>query len=210
MAEAIATTAEAVRNSRLVELRDQISKIDVELLTLHGAGNVLSEVDEQRWDDLMTERAIIKPEHDKLEARAAHAEEIKATTFREIKGVPEFTRQRDEIAGADVRKLDVRVARDAALRILETRDSNYNLGTHQVDKVEKHVRLNTDIARRMIVTENEAYKSAFHKFMADGAAAAAYLEDDERQAMRRYYEYRAASEGTSSAGGYAIPVKLAA
>jgi len=208
MAEAIQTNAEAVRNSRLVELRDQISKIDVELLTLHGDGKVLSEVDEARWQDLMTERSVLKPEHDKLEARAKQAEEIKATKYAEIKGVPEFTRQRDEIANADIRRLDVRVARDAALRILESRDNAYGLAPRQVDQVEKHIRRNDDVARRTLVTENDDYKRAFTKFMSEGNQAAAFLDDDERQAMKRYYEYRAASEGTTTAGGFAVPVLI--
>jgi HK97 family phage major capsid protein len=207
MAEPIPTNAEAVRTSRLAELRDQISKIDVELLTLHGDGKVLSEVDEARWQDLMTERSVVKPEHDKLEARAKQAEEIKATKYAELKGMPEFTRQRDEIAGADIRTLDARVARDGALRVLQSRDNGYALAPNQVDAVERHIRKNDDIARRILVTENDAYRSAFHKLMQDNNAAV-YFDDDERAAMRRYYEYRAASEGTTTAGGFAIPVLI--
>ena len=200
-------SADEVRTSKLTELRTRLDEIDAELLLL-AETEVLDEAQEERWQDLNAERDAVKPEHDKLEARAARAQEIRGKTYAEIKGTPQFRTPVAEVLGKDIRSLEVKVARDAALRILENRDTAGHLAPNQVDAVERHVRKNDDIARRMIVTENDAYRSAFHTFMAEGANAAAFLDDEERVAIRRYYEYRAASEGTTTAGGFAVPVVI--
>jgi len=67
------------------------------------------------------------------------------------------------------------------------------------------VRRNTDIARRIIVTENDAYRDEIMK-LTTHPQGFALLNDEERGALRAWEEYRAASEGTNSAGGYGIPV----
>lgn len=95
-------------------------------------------------------------------------------------------------------------ARDAALRVLDDRGSSAHLRSEEKDQIERHVRRNTDVARRIIVTENDSYRSAWMKLMTrpDGAM---YLDDEERNAMRAYDEYRAASSASAS-GGYGVPV----
>jgi hypothetical protein len=201
-------SAEEQRKSKLGEYRTKLDELTAELLLLSDK-ETLTEAEEERWEDLNSEIAELQPAHDKLEARAVRAQEIRGKTYAEVHGMPQFRAPQAEVLTKDIRTLEVKVARDAALRVLENRDSHYALATNQVDAVERHVRKNDDIARRIIVTENDGYRSAFHKLMEDNNAAV-YFDDDERAAMRRYYEYRAASEGTSSAGGYAIPVKLAA
>ena len=197
-------SADEVRTSKLIEMRTRLDEIDAELLLL-AEKETLSETEEERDSDLWAERSSVKEEHDKLEARAARADEIRGKTYREIKGVPEVRSPVAEVLGQDIRKLETKVARDAALRVLESRDQTYTLAPNQVDQVERHIRKDSDIARRVLVTENDAYRSAFHKLMQDNNAAV-YFDDEERMAMRRYYEYRAASEGTTTAGGFAIPV----
>jgi HK97 family phage major capsid protein len=102
--------------------------------------------------------------------------------------------------------MDWRTARDYALRTLEDREQNVALSAHQQDHLDTLVRSakNTDLARRIVVTENEHYTSAFTKMMTRGTSAT--LTDEERVAMLRYEEYRAAAEGSSATGGFAIPV----
>ena len=193
-----------VRNSRLVELRTKASELDAEIL-MYTEKPALSEQEEERYSDLCTERDAIEPELVKLEQRAERAEEIQKRTYREIKGLPEVRRPVEEMFGVDVVKLDTRAARDGALRILGDSDSNWILSSPAGDYLEKNVRSDSDLARRIIATENENYRSAWHKLMAD-TNAAAYLSDDERLAVRRMMEYRGAAEGTTTAGGFAIPV----
>jgi HK97 family phage major capsid protein len=106
--------------------------------------------------------------------------------------------------GGGVSRMLTSEARDMALRALDDRSSSAHLSADEKDHVEAQIRRNTDVARRIIVTENDAYRNAWMKLvtMPDGAM---YLEDEERQAMRAYAEYRAASS-TNAAGGFGIPV----
>jgi HK97 family phage major capsid protein len=95
-------------------------------------------------------------------------------------------------------------ARDHALRTLDSREATH-LADHEKVQVERLVRNSTDIARRVIVTENEHYREAWHKLVTNPHAAYT-LTDDERDAVRAWEEYRAMSEGTNAAGGFGIPV----
>lgn len=192
--------------SKLAELRTQLDAVEAELVIL-SEKEVLDDAEEARWDELLIERDVIKPEVDKLEARAALADEVKNRTRRTLKGVPEFQRERDEVYTTALSRLDDKVVRSAALRILEDRDeSAVPLRTHQVDQVDHLVRSNMDIARRLVVTEHPDYKSAWHKVLMDPQGDH-YLTDAERAALRRYYEYRAQSS-TSGAGGLAVPILI--
>jgi len=193
------------KNSRLVELRNRLADIDGSLMSL-GARDVLTEDEEKRWDELTTERDVIAPEVSKLEDRAARIADIRSKTFRKISGLPDAHKPADELFGVDVRAMDWRTARDGALRILEDRESNYPLSASAADYIDKTVRdaRRTELARRIIVTENDGYRSAFYKLMTRGNSS--ILTDDERLAMLRYEEYRAAAEGTTTTGGFAIPV----
>jgi HK97 family phage major capsid protein len=191
--------------SLLGQLRERLDSIDTELVILSDK-ETLTEAEESRWDELVAEREPVAAEHTKLEQRAAFAEEVKAKTYREIKGVPEFRRQRDEIATVALAKLDARQVRDAALRTLEDAAPDTDLGAHQIDAVEKIIRKDNEHAKRLLVTETDGYRSAWHKLLADPNAAA-FLTDEERVAMQRYNEYRAASS-TTTAGGFAVPVLI--
>ena len=94
-------------------------------------------------------------------------------------------------------------ARDRALRILG--EGRSWLEDDQATQVERMVRKSTDIARRVIVTENEHYREAWLKLMTNPNGQF-MLNEDERDAVRAWEEYRAMSEGTTTAGGFGIPV----
>jgi HK97 family phage major capsid protein len=197
--------ADGTGASRLVELRGRLQALDTEIGTLAERAT-LTDAEQVRWDDITTERDTIAPEYDKLEERAARLAQIRTKTYREISGLPESRRASEDLMGVDVRSMSWQVARDGALRILEDRDASGIMRASQIDHVDREVRKgarNTDLARRIIVTENEHYRSAFFKMMTRGNVI---LTPDENTAMLRYEEYRAASEGTTTAGGYAIPV----
>ena len=94
-------------------------------------------------------------------------------------------------------------ARDRALRVLG--DGRSHLRDDEAAQVDRLVRTSPDIARRVLVTENEHYREAWHKLVTNSHAAYT-LSEDERDAVRAWEEYRAMSEGTNSAGGFGIPV----
>lgn len=116
-----------------------------------------------------------------------------------------FNLPRSEDAYGDVRRLTVGEARDRALRVLDDRGASSHLRSDEKDEVERQVRKSTDIARRILVTENEHYREAWLK-MVTRPNGHMYLTDDERRAMQAFDEYRTMSEGTTTAGGFGIPV----
>jgi len=118
------------------------------------------------------------------------------------------TRDKTDAFG-NIRRMSISEARDRALRVLDDRNAGANLKPDQKDEVERQVRTSTDIARRVLVTENEDYRNAWLKLVTRPNGAM-YLTDDERHAMMAWDEYRTMSEGTNSAGGFGIPVKVAA
>lgn len=199
------TTANA-RASRMAELRAQIDEIDAKILKLCEKP-ILDEAEDVAYEDLNARRDIIMPEYEKMEQKQKRLDEIAARQLREVRGTPEYRTSVDDLLARGVDRLNGKVARDAALRILDDRDQSYPLATHQQDHVEKLVRSDPTIAARVLVTENDAYRSAWHKSMRDGPAA--IYSHEEHAALLRWNEMRAAST-TTTAGGFGIPVKLAA
>jgi HK97 family phage major capsid protein len=108
-------------------------------------------------------------------------------------------------AYGDVRRMSTHDARERALRIIDNRTATAHMTAGEKDQVERQVRIDTTVARRVLVTENEHYRSAFAKAVTNPQATL-YLDDDERKAMRAWDEFRAMSEGTTTAGGFGIPV----
>ncbi len=203
--------AEEVRTERLVELRNRLDVIDAQILQLADK-ETLSDEEEDKWQELTAERSVVSPEYEKAESMAALADEIRGKTYKELKGVPQFRSPVAEIAGQPLNRIEGKVARDAALRVLEDRDNSFPLSTTQTDEVEKLIRKSGDIAMRTIVTETDEYHSAWMKLMQDPQAAA-FLTDGERSALQRYKEYesRANPAGqslTSGDGGYAVPILI--
>lgn len=202
--------AEKAQGTKLAQLRTELTEVREELVLLADR-EILDEAEEARYQELTVTYDVLKSEHDKIEARAKLAEEIRANKFAEIKGVPNVI-TRDDIP-SDVSRLEARVAVSHALRVLEDSDNAYRLDTHQVDHIERQLRDRHDLgdlAKRMIVTENDDYKSAWTKLLTRPNGVA-FLTDDERRAMVRYEEYRSAPAGqslTSGDGGYAVPILI--
>lgn len=195
---------EDATHSRLVELRAELERIQPEILKLADKPT-LTDDEQLRWDELNAELDVVKPEYDKLEVRAARAEEVRNSTFRRINNLPVARKKSEDYTGRSVRDMTFGEARDGALTILDDRESSFVMSARQKDEVERLVRSakHTDLARRVLVTENDAYRSAFFKLM---TMAQPILDEDETRAMLVYQEYRAQSEGTTTAGGFAIPV----
>jgi HK97 family phage major capsid protein len=110
----------------------------------------------------------------------------------------------DDYTGGVLRMTNAE-ARDMALRKLDDRSSTAHMRSDEKDEVERQVRRSTDIARRILVTENDSYRDAWLKLVTRPNGAM-YLTEEERNAMRAWDEYRTMSEGTTTAGGFGIPV----
>jgi HK97 family phage major capsid protein len=158
------------------------------------------------------------PEEERAFAYGLKLREIAITKIDEHRAVQEIFKRRPKAvervmanlgnsddAYGDIRRMPTNEARDRALRVLDDRGSSAHLRSDEKDEVERQIRKSTDIARRILVTENEAYRDAWLK-MVTRPNGHMYLTDDERRAMQAFDEYRTMSEGTTTAGGFGIPV----
>lgn len=106
----------------------------------------------------------------------------------------------------DIRSLNRQEVRDQALRVLE--DEGRHLAPAQLDHVDQLIRSRSrdcdgsKIAERLLLTETDAYRSAFHKAVTETSPV--YTPEE----ARAINEFRAANEGTGSAGGFGVPVLI--
>ena len=184
------------------ELRSKVAALQSEIEKLAAADDISPE-DDARLDAALGEFEARKAELDAAEARAARIAAAKSVVTERAAGfdAPQIIKSNDE--SVDVRRASRKEMRDAALRIAE----KARLGAHQ----ERHLEtlLNTrsevtdggEIAKRLILTENEAYRSAFMKGVTQTAPA---YSAEEAQAIN---EFRAMS-GADAAGGFGVPVLI--
>lgn len=142
--------------------------------------------------------------HERAEAMYEEHRAIKEVIDRRPKAI-EYSRlgAKSDDPYADVRRMPEREARDRALRTLGDRMSTAHMSDAQREEVDKQVRMSTDIARRVLVTETEEYRDAWLKLVTQPHPM---LEPEEIRAVRAWEEFRAMSENTTTAGGYGIPV----
>jgi HK97 family phage major capsid protein len=185
------------------ELRNLVEVLDAHLRSIHqedtGELRDLSDAEEKAFAYGLAVRADALK---KIENHRA-VSEVFSRRPDAVKRV--YANIRNGIDGGNgvTRMLNSEV-RDMALRTLDDRRSSAHLRSEEKDHVEQQIRTNVDVARRIVVTENEAYRTAWLKVVTDPDAKM-FLEDDERDAMKAYAEYRAASSSSGS-GGYGVPV----
>lgn len=141
-----------------------------------------------------------------LELRAARVQKVKAAVTERHAGfdAPQIMRRTE--VDIDIRTANRSELRSAALALLD-RDGS-SLANRQGDHVDQLLRTqngNTDgsqIAKRMLLTENEHYRSAFAKAVT--SVAPAWTSEE----ARAIGEFRAMSGGTDTAGGFGVPVLI--
>jgi HK97 family phage major capsid protein len=186
------------------EMRNMIEVIDAHLRSLdhNDAGELrdMSEEEESAADQLIEWRDLLMTrieKHNKMaDVLRKRPEAVKQTLASIRYGLPDG-------AGVDVLRMTNREARDYALRSLDDRIATEHMADDEKEQVASTVRKNPTIARRIIVTENDEYRSAWMKMVTQPTPM---LDDEERKAIQRWYEFRAASENTTTAGGFGVPV----
>ncbi|HEY7823116.1 MAG TPA: phage major capsid protein, partial [Acidimicrobiia bacterium] len=146
-----------------------------------------------------------KGELDAAEARQARIEAAKSVVTERAAGfdAPQIMKRTE--TNVDVRSASRGEIRDAALKLVE--GEARNLASRQLDHVDSLLNTrngNTDggeIAKRLILTENDAYRSAFMKGVTQVNPA---YTAEEAQALN---EYRAMSSADAN-GGYGVPVLI--
>jgi hypothetical protein len=111
----------------------------------------------------------------------------------------------DDPAG-DTRRITNSEARDRALRVLDSYAAS-DLSDAAKTQVDRLVRRDHVTARRLLVTENDDYRSAWMKMVTDPHPV---LTEEENRAVQAWYEFRALGDWTTTAGGFGIPVNQAA
>lgn len=198
-------TLEDLKGKTPEELRMIVNVLDAHLKDLHqndvGELRELDEAQQSAFDlGLEIREVAIK----KIEDHARIAEVFRKRPKAVEQVYANIRHGLDDMTG-DVRRLTNAEARDRALRVLESKNNSVILKPDQEDHLDRQVRTNTDIARRILVTENEAYREAWMKLVTNPNAGYS-LTEEQRDSLRVWEEYRAMSEGTTTAGGYGIPV----
>jgi hypothetical protein len=70
------------------------------------------------------------------------------------------------------------------------------------------IREDADVAEYIAVHGTSEYSNGIGKYLLHGNEAQFFLFDAERAALQRSYEFRAQSEGVTTAGGFAVPTFL--
>lgn len=196
-------TLEDLKGRTAAEISDILDVTKAQIRELHQGDN-----DELRQLDATEQTAlkVLLDVHERAEKMIEEHRAINDVLRRKPKAI-EYSRLGGEPDDpyADVRRLTVREARDRALRRLDSREDAGSLSDAAKSQIDRQIRKNTDISRRILVTETEDYRTAYMKLMTQPDAAA-FLSTEEREAVRSFLEYRAMSENTTTAGGFGIPV----
>lgn len=184
------------------EIEARQARID-ELATLD---DITPELDAELTAALDDQRAAIA-QRDAIEARAAAVAEVREKATSYTPSVPTFVRKVEQPAPTEVRHLSRTEARDAAMRVLDTA-ADVKVSTRSAEHIESLMGKNTKnldggaIAKRLLLTENEHYRSAFAKAISQAQPA---WTSEEARALD---EFRAASIGTDASGGFGVPVLI--
>lgn len=190
---------------RIEELRQSVASHKQEIERLADLTDITPEQDLELSDHLDgIERD--RTELEVLEARAARIAAARNVETTRSSGVDGFQIMRKTEHEINIRTASTTEIRDAALKIVD-RDGQ-GLATRQGDHLDTLLRTrngNTDgskIAKRLLLTETDAYRSAFMKAVTSPQPT---WTSEEARAMD---EFRAMSEGVDTAGGFGIPVLI--
>lgn len=199
------------------ELREALAYLDACLLELDGAaeGRALSPEDQTKFDEGLAERRRLATALKGIEERKSAIAELAANPSNvdgadQRRRSPEFM-QRVQPHEGDPRTMQRGEARDKALKTLEDAPATRHLTDRQIETVERTLRrrtVDTDgtlVARRMLLTERDEYRTAFVKMV---TRTNPILSADEARAVEAFDEFRAMSIGTDAAGGYGVPVLI--
>jgi hypothetical protein len=198
-------TPEELRGKTPDELAQFLQVLDAHLRTIHQDENT-GELRDKTVDEQRAFAYGLKL-RDKIVARIDEHRAVQEVFRRRPKAVEQAMvniRLGGDDAYGDVRRMNNAEARDRALRILDDRSAASHLKSYEKDEVERQIRVSTDIARRILVTENDDYRSAFMKLLRPNGMM--LLTEDERRAMMAFEEYRTMAEGATATGGAGIPV----
>jgi len=191
----------------VVKLTEERAALKAEAATLDADETRTADQVDARIGEILARNEAIKADIEAKEARAAELDALEAERNAVPKG-PAFIRQPDPVQPTDVRSMAPTQVRDASLRVIDA-TSDAIISPTRKAAVQTLIETRTErtdgnaIGQRLLLTENDAYRSAFLKTLRYGATAAWNAEES-----RAVDEYRAMSIGVDTAGGFGIPVLI--
>jgi HK97 family phage major capsid protein len=191
--------------SKKDDLSKQLEELRSQIVELSEADDITHEQDAAlEW--LLEEHEARKAEFDALEEREARIAAARTAVVERAAGhdAPQVMKRTE--VDINVGTASRQQVRDAALAVLDK--AGKNLPARNGDHLDRLLNTRsgncdgTQIAKRLLLTENDAYRSAFMKGVTQSHPA---FTADEARALD---EYRAMSEGTDTAGGFGIPVLI--
>src|SRR5215813_6628801 len=148
------------------ELRQMFELVDAHAKSLHqnddGELRDLDEAEQSAFDLAMEMREAIL---NRIDQHVKRAEIFRRRPQAVVQAMTNIRYGLDDPAG-DTRRLTNPEARDRALRVLDSRDAR-ELSDAQRAQVERLARRDTVTARRILVTENDDYRSAWQKLVTE-------------------------------------------
>ena len=187
------------------ELRSQLTELRNRIVELSELDEITEEQNVE-LDAALAEHEARKAELDAAEVRDARITAAREAVVERASGSDAPQVMKRTATDIDLARASRTEVRDAALAILDREGGH--LAARNGDHVDGLLRTRnalTDggqIAKRMVLTENDAYRTAFMKGVTQGSPS---FTADEARALD---EYRAMSEGTDSEGGFGIPVLI--
>lgn len=194
--------------TRMAALQSQIEARQAEIDALATADDITPEQDALLDTLLGEQRAAIDEAHT-IEARAKAVEELRAAASFTPGAAPQIIRKADMPTVDEVRSLNRGEARSAAMRIIDKADDDL-VSDASKEKVEALIKRSSGsfdghhLAKRLLITESDAYRSAFAKAIAANGSTPAWTQDE----ARAMHEFRAAMSLTDANGGYGVPVLI--
>lgn len=188
---------------KIEELRSQVASLRDEIEQLAAIENITPE-DDARLTAALDEFESRKGELAEVEARAARIDAAKASVTERVAGFDAPQIKKAVETSVDVRFASRGEVRDAALKLAESA----GLAAGQERHLERLLNTNNEItdggqiAKRLVLTENPAYRTAFMKGVTQTNPA--YTAEE----VAALNEFRAMAEGSGSTGGYGVPVLI--
>jgi HK97 family phage major capsid protein len=201
---ALPYTLEDLRGKTPEELHRIVVQLDERLRALHQTPEGELRVLEDHEKRAMTLGLQIRAQALAMLEEHNQIAEVFRTKPKAVQGALANLIGTDTDPLGSIRALSSAEARDRALRVLDSdRTGTMHLAADQKEQIERNLRRNSTLARRILVTENEDYRTAWMKVVTDPHPI---LSDDERHAMQAWGEFRAMADFTTTAGGFGIPV----
>lgn len=195
-------------STRMAALQSQIEARQAEIDALAEADDITPEQDAQ-LDALLGEQRAALAEVATIEARAAALAEVRAAATFTPGVAPQVIRKPEAVTPDAVRSMPASEARSAAMRVLD-KAADEMVSDRSKERVEKLIRSNSlsldgsAVAKRLLITESDSYRSAFAKAIAANGSTPAWTQDE----ARAMHEFRAAMSLTDANGGYGVPVLI--